>query len=43
MALRRYDRALAHKLPVGIANVLLDQAETVREARAAFERMRHPW
>jgi len=39
----RYERALAQKLPMNIANVLLDQAETVREARAAFERMRHPW
>jgi uncharacterized protein (TIGR02284 family) len=43
MAQLRYDRALAHKLPMNIANVLLDQAQSVREARTAFERMRHPW
>jgi uncharacterized protein (TIGR02284 family) len=43
LAVLRYDRALTQKLPVGIANVLLDQAESARESRAAFERMRHPW
>ena len=42
-ALVRYDRALAQKLPLGIASVLIDQAATVRESHAAFERMRHPW
>jgi uncharacterized protein (TIGR02284 family) len=43
LALGRYDRALTQKLPVGIANVLIDQAADVREGRAAFERMRHPY
>lgn len=42
-AQQRYDRALSEKLPVGIANVLIDQAQNVRESRNAFERMRHPW
>jgi uncharacterized protein (TIGR02284 family) len=42
-ALHRYERALETKLPLEIANVLLDQAESVRNTRAAFDRMRHPW
>jgi len=43
LALLRYDRALSLKLPMNVANVLIDQAESVREARGAFEKMRKPW
>jgi uncharacterized protein (TIGR02284 family) len=43
IALARYDRALAQKLPMTVANVLLDQQKTIRDTREALERMRHPW
>lgn len=42
-ALGHYERALAQKMPMAVASVLLDQVTHVRSARSAYERMRHPW
>lgn len=43
IAISRYEHALALKMPMKIAETLLDQATACRERRAAFDRMRHPW
>lgn len=43
VAIARYEHALSLKLPMGVADKLLDLATSSRERRAAFDRMRHPW
>lgn len=43
LAIGRYERALQMRLPINVASVLLDQVETIRHRRAAFDRMRKPW
>jgi uncharacterized protein (TIGR02284 family) len=43
VAISRYEKALSLKLPIPIADTLLDLATACRERRAAFDRMRHPW
>ena len=43
IAIGRYERALGLKLPMKIADALLDLSTACRERHAAFDRMRHPW
>lgn len=43
VAVGHYERALAQKMPMSIASVLLDQVAQVRAARDAYDRMRHQW
>lgn len=43
IAIGRYERALAMKMPLPIADTLLDLVTACRERHAAFDRMRHPW
>lgn len=42
-AITRFERALAMRMPLPIADTLLDLVTSCRERHAAFDRMRHPW
>ena len=42
-AIARFERALAMKMPLQVADTLLDLVTSCRERHAAFDRMRHPW
>jgi uncharacterized protein (TIGR02284 family) len=43
VAIARFERALGLKMPLRVADTLLDLVTACRERHAAFDRMRHPW
>lgn len=43
IAISRYERALLLRMPMTVADMLLDFTTACRERRAAFDRMRRPW
>lgn len=42
-ALRKWEAALAMRLPMEVGNLLLDQRSEIQATHDAFDRMRHPW
>jgi hypothetical protein len=42
-ALTKYEAVLRMRLTLDVEDMLIDQAATIREARASLDRMRRPW
>ena len=42
-ALEKYEKALRQPLSLDVEEVLIDQAASIRAAREALDKMRHPW